>query len=64
MTADTERIAGLLERLKAAKFAGELRIRFYDGISHSIELHHLIGVEQLEKPIVAAEKEEELTLKP
>ena len=55
-------LGAFLERLRKADFTGELRIRLDHGDVHHIELHHLVGLDELDVPVVVVEKDKEFRL--
>jgi hypothetical protein len=59
----SEEITGLLEKLKKARFSGELHLRLESGEIASAKLIHLLPFSELGRELPGVEPQPEFTLK-
>lgn len=53
-------IEAFLKRMEEARFTGEVRIRFTDGLPDVVKLEHYIARDRLSEPVPEVEKQFEL----
>jgi hypothetical protein len=59
-----DQLGPLLDRLTAAHFTGELRLRFDAGSIATAELHHFLGRDNFELPLAVIEGDTQSSGKP